>query len=776
MIQKPGEFLPAEFYDSRFDPRLMKGLKPNELLPNLQGINAKNPVIGSIAAMRRQMESVQVGQAPTVSGAEPRRFGSGVERDFGQYTFRIVMPTDGTILAIIPRYRRLYGVDINDRDNPSYTVIYECHENNELACFELESYHTAHPTFPVKYRKIKEPQLGRSYGRGEVFYVAPSVNEEGDYGQGLNVPTVFLSLPATADDGILASERLKEFSKLVVHQEYTISWGSDKKPLNVHGTDEVYLPFPKLGQVIGDDNIVMALRSVREDGLSPVLFSKRNLRRPNPTYDQVYYAAGAGGKVVNIEIIRDNSKQLAMDDLDPLNPERLAIQYDNARRRYSAAVYEFYAKQRGSRGQGLRLSTELRKLVETALATHVTTDGAVLQNMRALEQKVGKKSGGRIAQVNRKQPLDTYTAKFTIEYTLESELGFKATNDFGGKGVFVKWMPHEDMPKTADGDTAWIVVSPESVVNRNNSGSTVEHYVNASGRDTLRRLSARCGIELGKPYEQTLAQFRSIDQNVARSVYNDLCEWYACVSPTYWKIIVEESQSAWHELISHIFAKCMTRLGEPVLEVKRPTHEYAPIPATVQALRSNPLFRANRSCLTYRDNGGGLIETEDTAIVGSIYWIWLEKIADDGSASSSAKLQVQGLISPMSKAERSLAPFRNQSTRGTGEAEGRIIVAYCGPVTAAEHVDRNTSPLTHGEACFNLMISEKPSAIRRIIDRNRIKFGSSRPLVLLRHNYHTQGVELLYKPYNAADANYDRPEYLTNQAAAADDKEKEEDE
>jgi hypothetical protein len=130
----------------------------------------------------------------------------------------------------------------------------------------------------------------------------------------------------------------------------------------------------------------------------------------------------------------------------------------------------------------------------------------------------------------------------------------------------------------------------------------------------------------------------------------------------------------------------------------------------------------------------------------------------------------------MSKAERSLAPFRNQSTRGTGEAEGRIIVAYCGPVTAAEHVDRNTSPLTHGEACFNLMISEKPSAIRRIIDRNRIKFGSSRPLVLLRHNYHTQGVELLYKPYNAADANYDRPEYLTNQAAAADDKEKEEDE
>ena len=147
-------------------------------------------------------------------------------------------------------------------------------------------------------------------------------------------------------------------------------------------------------------------------------------------------------------------------------------------------------------------------------------------------------------------------------------------------------------------------------------------------------------VALGMPLDKTIAAFRSIDQSLARQAADDLLEWYALVSPTQWKLMREDYESNWLEDLSCVFSSCLTRLGVPVLQVSRPTHEHAPLPATIQALRTNPLYRANRSRLTYRDNGGELITTEDTAIIGSVYWIWLEKIADDGSASKIGRAHV----------------------------------------------------------------------------------------------------------------------------------------
>src|SRR5690606_7186873 len=76
----------------------------NELHPEFLGIASLNPMAMHDSSTRQQMLGSHAGQAQRIKGATVRRLLSGSEREFGEYSFKITMPVDGTILKIIPRY------------------------------------------------------------------------------------------------------------------------------------------------------------------------------------------------------------------------------------------------------------------------------------------------------------------------------------------------------------------------------------------------------------------------------------------------------------------------------------------------------------------------------------------------------------------------------------------------------------------------------------------------------------------------------------------------
>ena len=94
----------------------------------------------------------------------------------------------------------------------------------------------------------------------------------------------------------------------------------------------------------------------------------------------------------------------------------------------------------------------------------------------------------------------------------------------------------------------------------------------------------------------------------------------------------------------------------------------------------------------------------------------LDKIADDWSSVSSGKLQHFGVLAPMTKTEKFALPYRNSPVRTIGETEGRIFSGYCGREAIAEMMDRSNSPNTQRAVVWNILNSQNPTNIDKIVD------------------------------------------------------------
>ena len=79
--------------------------RKNELSPELLAVHALNFATANNAPARGVMFAGHFAQRPVIDGSEPNLIQTGVEEEFGQYTFKAKMPEDGTILQVIPRYR-----------------------------------------------------------------------------------------------------------------------------------------------------------------------------------------------------------------------------------------------------------------------------------------------------------------------------------------------------------------------------------------------------------------------------------------------------------------------------------------------------------------------------------------------------------------------------------------------------------------------------------------------------------------------------------------------
>lgn len=710
--------------------------EPNQLLRQLLGVCGLNPWKGANSASREQMFASHIGQTLVVKGATPRYCQTGMEREFGKYTWNVKMPHTGRVIKVIDRYRTSYSHDalISDaRENPQQVVIFERTDNKEIGVINLPKYCSQHQYFGFPY--INRPARAKltpdtEIQEGEVFLDSPSITADGDYKYGVQCNVAYMSIPGVAEDGIVISRDVLDRFSFKTYETRVVEWGTKRFPLNMHGDDRKYKPFPDIGEKVGDDGLLMVLRSY-DESLAVVEQSAAALRRPDFTFDKMTYVP-AGGRVVDIRVHHDsnNPHSGAPEGMD-IQP----LRYDKARRAFYQDILAEYNRLKSRHVQSApRISPEFQRLVVEAISV-------VGRNSQSPSETIKK--------LYRQAPLDDWRVEFVLEYDVLPTIGFKLSDTFGGKGVICKICEPWEMPVDEDGNRADIIVSGESTVNRMNYGRLYEPYINAASRDVMKRIVAKLGVDRTDPeymLTKKLAQMEAENPAMIDEVWDYLMGYYAIVSPI---------QSGWFvtgaytrprvEHLASVIHTCINGLQLYLPPENDPG--YIPIVREIQA-KYPPLYGP----VTYVGNSGRKVVTKRPVRIASVYIIILEKIADDWTAVSSGKLQHFGVLSQVTNADKYAAPTRTQAIRAWGEAEVRILVSYAGARITADILDRNNNPFTHKHMLQQILRAPKPTAIQTIVDRKIMPLGGSKPLQLVRHIAQCGGWKFVYEKPNTAYA------------------------
>lgn len=401
------------------DKKTARPVNANELAMPLIGMHALNPAVAYNAPSRGTMFSGHFAQRPVIEGSEPALFTTGAEEEFGKYTFKVKMPRDGTILAVIPRYKS--GVtDAGINFNPETYVFYRAHDTGQLDYFKIPYYGSFHPTFGFKY-EMKEASKyitpGKSFEKDTVFADSPAVKGESHYTYGKNLNVIYMSHRNVGLDGYVIRRGALDAFKFRLYETRTFEVGANNVPLNLFGDDEIYKIGPDIGEYIQEDGLLATTRKF-DPYMAPALFSKTDLKKEDYVFDRKVYARPGKGRVVDINVVRS-------DNVNRQLPEEMTRQLE----KYASAGERFY-------NEIIRFNEQMiRENIKNGGKGELKTSRK-LNRLFVVARGITNYANGRAKQpltlTHKREPIDTWRVTYTIEYILTPTRGMKISCTNGG--------------------------------------------------------------------------------------------------------------------------------------------------------------------------------------------------------------------------------------------------------------------------------------------------------------------------------------------------------
>lgn len=711
----------------------------NQMYRQLTSICGLNPWLDTNSMPRVQMFATHLGQKLVVEGMTERYWQTGVEQELAKSTFSVKMPCNGRVVKIIHRYRQTGDIS-SIKENPEVLMIYENTETREVGIIVMPGYCAYHPYFGFKYKESKgmsSVREGAYIKEGTIFLDSPGVTEHGNYMYGREMNMVFMSHPATSEDGIVICRDQLEKLAFSIFETRTVEWGKTRFALNTYGTDTEYKCCPDIGDVIRPDGLLMAFRE-QDTNLSVVDQTVAALRRVHTVFDKRVYANGGGGIVRDIRVItnKDLSGGLAATDqvLD----------------KYIKETQRFYRE----------ILTTWKKLFRESNGTLQITKafGSLLQRCLISAED---EANNRNTKHYKRGPIDDFRVEFVIEYRVVPMEGFKLTDGYGGKGVICHIAEPHEMPMDANGNRADIIMDSYSTLNRTNVGRLYEQYFNAASRDVGREVRRMLGIERwDRKTKVKLIEIMENDRALFMKAWTYLTGYYTLVSPMMHQwYVVEFAELEDDELIDHmteVVRDHVTIFGPPEF-----SPEYTDMVEMVQEHYPPTLTE-----LTYTGYSGNQVTTAEKILIGSVHMMLLEKTGDDWSAVDSGRIQHHGVLAKLTRADKHAEAWRPQPGKVGGETEVRLFAANAGRKGVAELIDRNNNPRTHRAAVEAVLQAEFPTNIKTLIDREKIKYGGAKPLQQFNHITMCGGWQMEYQslknlPRSVTSVRMPRPEEET---------------
>ena len=288
------------------------------------------------------------------------------------------------------------------------------------------------------------------------------------------------------------------------------------------------------------------------------------------------------------------------------------------------------------------------------------------------------------------------------------------------------------MPVDKDGNVADIIMSSDSTIARTNFARLYQQYYNAAARDVTKAVRRMTGLN----EKSSLYKVQELPQELFDQVYLYLLGYYECISPVQHKFFSNLKEEDKREHLYDVIRDGVYNfipIGNPIDPKEMVAAIQAKYPPTYGPVK-------------YRGISGEIVETHENVRIGPMYFMLLDKIADDWSSISTGRLQHYGVLSPQTRADKYTQPYRESPVRLLGEAEARIFSGYCGREVVAEMMDRSNNPLAQRNITYNILNAEKPTDIKNIVDREYIPLGSTRPIQLVQHIFNCAGFQAKYIP------------------------------
>ena len=691
--------------------------KVNQLHPELLSTQNLNPFSGNDSASRKQMMAGNMPQVLSLINPTRRTLMTGMEPEYAKYVFKIEMPVDAYVIDVIDRVQST-NVRGSLKRNPETVVIYESIDTGEVGMLRIPEYMSFHKRFGFEQIKIKENmeklKPGNAIEAGTVFARPATVTEEGEYMYGREARCAWITLPAVIEDGAIISETFARSLSTYIYEERTVSYGKDYYPLNLFGDDEVYKAYPDVGEFVGDDGILMVTRRKR-DMLAPVEMTPQRLRKIDRIFDK-QVKVPPGSEVVNVVVQHDAE---ARNNNTPFGMEHSPSRYDDAQRRFYQRVINRYKDLENERGEDLHVSREFHRQV---------VEGLIYLNPY-------HKGGRKLCY--RKLDLDDWRVTITIRKEVRAGMGIKITDTHGGKGVIVKVMKDEDMPRDQYGQVLDLVMDPMSLTKRMNNGRIIEPRLTSICLEYTRMLRTELGLR--DEYMQILparAAISKLSDEQCTEWFEKFMKFYELISP---RMAAGIREFADFDVRGHLATVCSHGM-----QLWLPTDNPVVYSDILPRLRAE--HPCNYSKLTFKTKKGVWVTTRKAAVVGTIYTVMLEKIARDMSAVASAKLQINGVPSRIANSDRYSSHVRQQPMRIAGETEVRLMLMAIGGMATRDLLEQTNNPESHSIVLENIYLADQPTNIEEVIDRVKHPANGHRILKQINHLHMCAGFGLKLVP------------------------------
>lgn len=434
----------------------MPKLIENEIRPEYCSSSGTNSYdIFNSGARKVMYAASHLGQALVLDSPTLKRSFSGMEREFGRFTFNVKFPEgEGNvrIVASIPKYENT--VNQHFPHNPTTIIIYEDTERREFgiveAVYHSQSIDNKHQHFGYKYeyseRRFTE---GQFVPKGTVIADSPSKTPDGDYRYGTEANIAFMGFPGVIEDGVIVSESFCKRLKTYGYEKRVINWGREAFPLNLYPEKGRYKIFPDIGEEIRQDGLLMALRPW-DYLLGPLDLAPQALAEPDYNFDRLTFTPpGMRGMEhlpkETIEQMRDNGLRMGsakVVDINvwyndavrtPFTPLPMVEQpraYLNNLKRFHRRILEEYNNLYKAYKEGLSLTPEFHRQVVESMSFFKFTENPVTE--RYAHRNPDLKSRN-VHKTYRDQKIDEWLVEISFCYEVIPTKGAKLTDLNGNR-------------------------------------------------------------------------------------------------------------------------------------------------------------------------------------------------------------------------------------------------------------------------------------------------------------------------------------------------------
>ena len=677
------------------------------------GTSGVNNFVAQNSSPRACMDASHMSsRVPLITPDEPV-LKTGIEYELGKYINDVRVDHDCVVKAIVPKYRE-YGVDTP----PVYTVFIEYEEDGHvyLDYIDVDTYRSSHGFFGYQLKPSDE-FLNLGYNstipKDTILATTASYGKEGCYNYGLNANMVFMSHPSVAEDGFVVSESFVQRSKFTSIVKRVINITKDTIPLNINGTPDVFKFIPCIGEKVRADGLLCALRP-RNDWFSVSDMSDKNISELDFTFDTCFYV-NPNSTVIDVSVTRGNY-------VKPEFTSKMTEQLDT----YAEMLVNYYRN----------VVSKYEHLVNEKKVMYGTVDSIkftprLLRFVTDSMIKVNMANHGKNKLCYRKLPIDQYRIEVTTISTIQPDLGYKLTGLHGDKGVICRILPDECMPVDEMGNRADIIADSTATISRMIPGRVYQAYMSAFARDNRQRINLHFNNKYGLNY---LGKITSDDLNWFRAYLHDVYSFVNSEMVDFLNSLSEE------DLRNHL-----TEVVTDNLYLYYPTDNEKNIVDVIDAIERTP-YKPYIGKVSYVDELGRKVTTQEPVRVGQLYILILEKIANTYSGVSSAKVNNFGFPVKSTNLDKFKYPHSLTPTKTLGETETRILTSMAEPEMVADLFDLTLNSTSHKLLIKNILENDKAFDPTFNIDRDQNPYGNTRSLAILKHMFTAAGFDYEYVP------------------------------